>query len=547
MAVSTEIQRLQQAKTDIKKAIENKGVAIPETSKLDSFGSYAEKIITNKAGISKCGKLLTRFAVFSDIHLSSTLDDGWEKNRGYLKGQIFFQNMAGESLDFLSFTGDMIIDDAPSEAQYASLDSIMQEFRALIPGKTIYMVPGNHDIGSDISNWDNIAKTASYVGVTFGPSTTTYYKEFRGDLYIWFGVWDSTSFGYTDEMYEWLFNLLESNSDRERIFLFTHWFDGSVDGFGWRALSGKYYNNGWDETYTSRVKFGQIKNYKNVIWFSGHSHTDWEYESEYPTIKVHQTGDTCRMVSVPSIYTNGQCAIVNVYDNMVVIEPYKKNTVRMTEKTYFLSGGNNGYNAEDEWKDNSEHPTYLKMVYNVNDTSKATQLLYTSYNISYISDMIIDGVQVTPSLTHQFTTTGLHTVWMQFSDNKFHSMFAYKVADLYSVVVPNNIIGCAASAFKSCSGIVHAYFDMSEAEIYDNFIDKCPKLEDVTFGDGVTAFLGANIINTNMSSLKDVYVLSDTFTFYDNPNITCNVHVKKDFDVSQIRAAIPNANIISDL
>lgn len=46
MSIADEIQRLQDAKSDIKTAIENKGVTVPSTAKLDTYNSYINSITT---------------------------------------------------------------------------------------------------------------------------------------------------------------------------------------------------------------------------------------------------------------------------------------------------------------------------------------------------------------------------------------------------------------------------------------------------------------------------------------------------------------------
>ena len=44
MAISDEITRLQQAKADLKTAIENKGVTVPNSTKLDSYAALVDSI-----------------------------------------------------------------------------------------------------------------------------------------------------------------------------------------------------------------------------------------------------------------------------------------------------------------------------------------------------------------------------------------------------------------------------------------------------------------------------------------------------------------------
>lgn len=317
-------------------------------------------VTSSDGGIFKGGQVLTKFAIFSDIHLSSPYDHpyvddssdenkGYKANRGYIKGDLAINVLSSMSdLDFVAFNGDCLLESSnSSDTTFAALSTIFDDYRTELGDTPLYMIPGNHDMGTEVSTWNNITKSSTWSGVTFLDSVTSktcFYKEINGDLFIWFGILNSPAFNYTQEMYDWLFNLLNANRSRKRIFLFTHWFDGSVDEFGWRALEGEHYNNGWatsDASHATRGPFGQIKNYKNVIWFTGHAHTDWELEDTYPTIKVH-ANNTARMVSIPSVYTNGELAIVTVYDNMVVVQPYKKNAVVMPEKIYFIGNYQDG-------------------------------------------------------------------------------------------------------------------------------------------------------------------------------------------------------------
>lgn len=52
MAISDEIARLQQAKADLKTAIENKGVTVPSSTKLDGYADLVDSIETGGGGSS---------------------------------------------------------------------------------------------------------------------------------------------------------------------------------------------------------------------------------------------------------------------------------------------------------------------------------------------------------------------------------------------------------------------------------------------------------------------------------------------------------------
>ena len=51
MSIASEIARLTNAKKDIKSALENKGVSVPASAKLDAYGNLVNSISTDTGGI----------------------------------------------------------------------------------------------------------------------------------------------------------------------------------------------------------------------------------------------------------------------------------------------------------------------------------------------------------------------------------------------------------------------------------------------------------------------------------------------------------------
>lgn len=352
--ISYNLNTLTELQNSILQILKRRGdVEVADTACLASVPSLIQGL-GNKSYVSqpvqteiaKCGKLLTRFAVFSDIHCASpySYPDTYKENNGYQNGlaairQYAKEAMSGE-LDFVVFCGDTLGPEGGSAEVYGALKTITDEWRSILlaTNTPLYMIPGNHDSGCGIDVWEKVSDITSYSNdvVFLNSDKTCFYKEINGDLYIWFAVFNNKNFTYSDALFEWLFNLLDTNKYRTRVFLFTHWYDGTVDGFGWRYLNGKYINHGWSEEKTDQ-RFGKIKEYKNLIWISGHAHTDWKYEDKYPTIKVH-SNNTARMVNVPSLKDNNQDVRISVYSNMVVVEPYSNNK-RMDTKIYYIGNG----------------------------------------------------------------------------------------------------------------------------------------------------------------------------------------------------------------
>lgn len=52
MSVQSEISRLESAKADLKAVLEEKGVTVPETAKLDDYGALVRQIVPEGAWMS---------------------------------------------------------------------------------------------------------------------------------------------------------------------------------------------------------------------------------------------------------------------------------------------------------------------------------------------------------------------------------------------------------------------------------------------------------------------------------------------------------------
>lgn len=101
------------------------------------------------------------------------------------------------------------------------------------------------------------------------------------------------------------------------------------EGFGYR-------NGTQNQSYLvgSLPYFTNLVNtYKNVIWFSGHSHTKFEVQNNYPNvIAYNKNGEICTMIHVPTLQ-DGEYYIATVYDHLVELEGYKNGVV--VDTVYF--------------------------------------------------------------------------------------------------------------------------------------------------------------------------------------------------------------------
>lgn len=64
--ISTEISRLQQAKADIKEALENKGVEVAEDKKLDEYADLINNMESTES-LTKYGKMVSDFTIQKDF------------------------------------------------------------------------------------------------------------------------------------------------------------------------------------------------------------------------------------------------------------------------------------------------------------------------------------------------------------------------------------------------------------------------------------------------------------------------------------------------
>lgn len=736
--ISENLQRLEQCRQNIISAIKSKGGTVTDNAGLSKIsiaidtipqegGTPVDPTVREEGEILKPTRLknpIVQFTIFSDIHFANSVDNGTaptydelpeynpttEDDRAWMTVNTRLgPHMQGIYPDFIAYLGDTM------QSVGGTQDKCMPAFNKFkflynrwLKNSPIFAIPGNHDCGYTTigDDWDecvahtNEYNTASkyrkFGNITFcGDSKTVYSFTYMDDLYIFFGRLNDQNFNYTQSEYDFLFNLLEANKSKGRIFLFSHWYDSEHDQWNWRDQNADGIvdqQNGWknsDADHPTRGPFGRIANYKNVIWFCGHAHTPWRSEDYISNIKVY-SHNCARLVGIPATYQDGEYAIVTVYPNDVHIQAVEivqdatfgkklrlgrdyligNVTYDGSDDTPVTPGGDDtpgtttytvtnnltgctnvntnttmdegteyngtlsiksGYdsfvsvnvkmggvvitnatqiyddiciitipsvtgnividavcsktssgNVEDDWDDLSEHSGYIKCIYDVDldeqDANGGYVDMFTQHEdgtfgyLSTITDMIVDGVSVSPAITHTFTTPGKHVVWFKFKDsgNKLHTNQWYKNKFLWSVAVPNNITASGTSAFKSIPNLEHLYVDIP-VEVADNQITNLPKLKTLVFGEhtkGIwtnsTGFLAPTDggTETNSTSLTDIYIYAEQFpvrySLSTLRSLTYNVHmtatgeIYKTIDCSGSPASspterFPNCTVVRDL
>lgn len=196
-----------------------------------------------------------------------------------------------------------------------------------------------------------------------------------------------------------------------------------------------------------------------------------------------------------------------------------------------------------------QRPNFVTATYNVTSTSAATQLLFSSYKLTNVTYMDIDGVEVTPTLSYTFSTSGNHTV--RFTLNDISSAFR---------TLPNLTI----LDFSECNGSKYSnlnYFCYDNTALTKIIFGDCvfpaktgyytfsrnPKLEEIQHNAIVFPVLGSlNHTFNECSSLKtfdfslfgDVSQMDGDFagTFYNCSSLSSIEWAGKNFtNVSDIR------------
>lgn len=253
------------------------------------------------------GEKLYSQASISDVHVpySTAASD-------LQKALTYFNTI--DDLLFVNICGDLTsVGSAEEFADYVAI-------RDTYSTKPVYAVSGNHDatpgLTFDSSDW------TTYTGHNL------WYTYTEGDdLYIMVGVKNySSATPFSTEELQWLYETLEENRNK-RVFLYQHVFawDGSGDG-------ADVYTFNMLDNVQGQVFLSLLKHYKNVVWFHGHSHQDFDTQEDYainnidtiygrysvhiPSLAVPKdvVGDAANM-----IYEKSEGYIVDVYEQGIIL------------------------------------------------------------------------------------------------------------------------------------------------------------------------------------------------------------------------------------
>ena len=289
------------------------------------YNEDGEKISQIALSKSIFGERLYRVGLVSDTHYNdgvsnteyvSPEDDGSQYETDLINAMDFFEKK--EDVEFVCAAGDITTD------RINHVRNFKKNIEKYCPSTPIYTCKGNHDnaaaynyssIWKDcISNYDD-GKEKIYCDK--GDGTSFYFiktlNSGKKDVYIFLNVdynninSSASKFGdsrddmvededrphqyYHPEVLDWFANILEQFK-HDRCFVFTHLFfrqkAGNYNGYDEYY---KYYGSGRSRMYCLRghdfIKLNDLNNkYKNSIWFTGHSHYSWLWQSRDKNINI---------------------------------------------------------------------------------------------------------------------------------------------------------------------------------------------------------------------------------------------------------------------
>lgn len=259
---------------------------------------------------------LYRFGALSDVHFNryrmSLTDDA----------MIAFPN----ALDFLDAYGVKLVGISGDLSNKSELDSF-KKYNSVISEYDfpVYTSTGNHDVNSDFvqSDWNRYVnsgvfgdkKDSGIVEAAENGLDFVYAPDGESDdIFIFYSQYqwsynNPDSRLLTDAQLDWLEKQLEKYKDNT-VFLFFHTFlanDSDEDPYsGVGNLvndRGVYYNLMFTRNTTDEIRFRHLmREYKNVVFFSGHSHWSFDMQRFNERLNISDfDGEYCTMVHISSV------------------------------------------------------------------------------------------------------------------------------------------------------------------------------------------------------------------------------------------------------
>lgn len=227
---------------------------------------------------------LYSFGVLTDVHFGVPKID---PESDFSRALDFFH---AEGAELVCICGD--ISEYGTEEEFAAFKERASQSK--IP---VYTTTGNHDCtrkGIKPEVWEQ------YTGhpLVFEKSVES---NGRTDHFLFLGMerWNFEK-AYLDEHIDWLESKLEEYKG-ERCFVITHLFFPERAG----NLNGIYPPKNWLRGPQLERLEGMCRKYVNTMWFSGHSHWEWQLQKYQDTANVHRDYEADKPASGWAVHVPG--------------------------------------------------------------------------------------------------------------------------------------------------------------------------------------------------------------------------------------------------
>lgn len=284
-------------------------------------GTTAKKaigVIPDTLKMPDLGTKMYSFGALSDVHI-----DGDGTDEGYA-AQDFEKALNYYNTKGMAFVG--ICGDITRESENNEL-ALFKNIVDNVNGIPVYVCRGNHDCRYSLDDWN------TYIG-----KELQYEIIYNTDIFLFLSM-NAEDYGdncLSTMQLDWLEEKLETYKN-QRVFLFFHVFSPNTCG----NINNIYPWSGLDTTSGNIQRFIElITKYKNLIYFSGHSHLDFRCQKYGANANIFSNGTTCHRVHIPSCsrprnndvgtgtsntYDNNQGSegyIVDVYKNAILLRGY---------------------------------------------------------------------------------------------------------------------------------------------------------------------------------------------------------------------------------
>ena len=246
-------------------------VAPGEAVKIGVYDGEGERLGTipiPESNLTTSNTPLYSFGILSDVHLGrSAINPDSDFERA-------LEHFASKGAEMVCICGD--ITQNGKETEFTLYKDIVSQ--SAIP---VYTVTGNHDAttsGLNVDLWNQ------YINLPLVYEQSVE-RNGKTDHYLFLGmsIWNFSS-AYLDSSLMWLEDKLEEYRN-ERCFVITHLFFPERAG----NLNDIYPSGNWLKGTQLTLLESMCDRYVNSIWFSGHSHWEWQLQKYQDRANIYRT------------------------------------------------------------------------------------------------------------------------------------------------------------------------------------------------------------------------------------------------------------------